>query len=142
MDTVVSRDFRTAAILVELKERSDGFQEMVGPIQAIAAAEAGPDVDITLGGNPVYLDKTEKFAERINILFPIAILVIGLLHYEAFRTKQGFILPLVTAHHGGAMGNRVHGRAGAAARHLQLADADPDPGGRGGPCGPVAEALL
>ena len=97
MDTVVSRDFRTAAILVELKERSDGFQQMVGPIQAIAAAEAGPEVDITLGGNPVYLDQTEKYAGRINILFPIAILVIGLLHYEAFRTKQGFILPLVTA---------------------------------------------
>ena len=97
MDTVVSRDFRTAAILVELKERSDGFQKMVGPVQAIAAAEAGPEVDITLGGNPVYLDQTEKYAGRINILFPIAILVIGLLHYEAFRTKQGFILPLVTA---------------------------------------------
>ena len=60
MDTVVSRDFRTAAILVELKERSDGFQEMVGPIQAIAAAEAGPDVDITLGGNPVYLDRPKS----------------------------------------------------------------------------------
>lgn len=96
-DTVVSQDFRTASILVELKERSDGFQAMVEPVRAIAEVEAGPDVEITLGGNPVYLDKTEKFAGRINILFPIAILVIGLLHYEAFRTKQGLILPLVTA---------------------------------------------
>jgi predicted RND superfamily exporter protein len=96
-NTVVSGDSRTAAILVELKERSDGFANMVAPVQDIVAAEAGPDVDITLGGNPVYLAKTEVYAQRINLLFPIAILVIGLLHFEAFRTFQGLILPLVTA---------------------------------------------
>lgn len=97
MNTVVSPDFRTAAILVELKERSDGFQKMVAPVMQVVEAEAGPEVTIALGGNPVYLDKTEKFAERINMLFPIALLVIGLLHFEAFRSKQGLILPLVTA---------------------------------------------
>ena len=97
LNTVVSPDFRTAAILVELEERSDGFQNMVAPVKAAVEAEAGPEVDITLGGNPVYLDKTEQFAARIDVLFPIALLVIGLLHFEAFRTKQGLILPLVTA---------------------------------------------
>lgn len=97
MNTVVSPDFHTAAILVELKERPDGFQKMVEPVRAVVDAERGPEVTITLGGNPIYLDKTETFAQRINILFPIAILVIGLLHFEAFRTKQGLILPLVTA---------------------------------------------
>lgn len=97
LNTVVSPDLRTAAILVELKERSDGFEKMVGPVRAVVEAELGADVDITLGGNPIYLDQTEKFAQRINLLFPIAILVIGLLHFEAFRTKQGLILPLVTA---------------------------------------------
>ncbi|WP_339936905.1 outer membrane lipoprotein-sorting protein [Undibacterium luofuense] len=95
--TVVSADYKTAAIMVELKERSDGFQKMVEPVKAVVEAEAGKDVVVTFGGNPVYLDQTEKFAERINILFPIALLVIGLLHFEAFRTKQGLILPLVTA---------------------------------------------
>lgn len=94
---VVSGDLRTAAILVELKERPDGFRKMVDPVRAIVDKERGDDVTIALGGNPVYLDKTETFAERINLLFPIAILIIGLLHYEAFRTKQGLILPLVTA---------------------------------------------
>lgn len=97
LNTVVSKDFRTAAILLELKERSDGFRKMVAPVQAIVAAEAGPDVDITMGGNPVFLDMTEKLTERINLFFPVAILIIALLHFEAFRTKQGMILPLVTA---------------------------------------------
>lgn len=96
-NTVVSADNRTAAILVELQERPDGFHKMVEPITQVVQGELSPDVDIALGGNPVYLDKTEVFAERINLLFPIAVLVIGLLHFEAFRSKQGMILPLVTA---------------------------------------------
>lgn len=95
--TVISADGRTAAILVELKERTDGFTAMVEPIRAIADAQASPDLTITYGGDPVYLEKTEQYAKRINILFPIAILVIGLLHLEAFRTWQGLVLPLVTA---------------------------------------------
>ncbi|WP_205833186.1 outer membrane lipoprotein-sorting protein [Azohydromonas caseinilytica] len=97
LNTVVAPDYRTAVIMLELKERSDGFHNMVEPVRQVVDAEIGPEVEIRMGGNPVYLDKTEAFAERINLLFPIAIVVIGLLHFEAFRTKQGLILPLVTA---------------------------------------------
>ena len=97
LNAAVSGDFRTAAILVELKERSDGFRKMVEPVQRIVDAEARDGLKITLGGGPVYMETTERFADRMNWLFPIALLVIGLLHYEAFRTRQGFILPLVTA---------------------------------------------
>lgn len=96
-NTIVSSDYRTTAILVELVQRPDGFRNMVAPVRKAAEAEAGPDVQLAFGGTPVFHDRTETFAERINILFPIAILVIGLLHFEAFRTRQGMILPLVTA---------------------------------------------
>ncbi|WP_434771924.1 outer membrane lipoprotein-sorting protein [Pseudomonas entomophila] len=96
-NAVVSNDGRTAAILVELKERSDGFTHMVEPIHKVVDAHASEAYTISYGGNPVYLEKTEQFANRINILFPIALVIIGLLHFEAFRTKQGLILPLVTA---------------------------------------------
>lgn len=97
LDTVISGDMRTAAILVELKERPDGFQAMVDPVRRLVAAVEGPEVDIMLGGNPVYLAQTEAYAQRIILLFPLAVLVIGLLHLEAFRTWQGLVLPLVTA---------------------------------------------
>lgn len=97
LNTAVSADLRTAAILVEMKERNDGFRAMVQPVRDIIEAEADAKLDITLGGSPVYLDLTERYADRILYLFPIAVLVIGLLHFEAFRTKQGLILPLVTA---------------------------------------------
>lgn len=97
LNSAVSADFRTAAILVELKERSDGFSRMVEPVYRIVQAEERPGLKIALGGSPVYMEKTEQFADRITWLFPIALLVIGLLHFEAFRTRQGFVLPLVTA---------------------------------------------
>jgi hypothetical protein len=35
--------------------------------------------------------------ERTVTLFPIALLVIALLHFEAFRTLQGMLLPVITA---------------------------------------------
>ena len=97
LDTIVSKDFRTAAIWVEVKENDAGFGAMIAPVKAAIAAAAGPDVSIALAGDPVYLAKSEELANRIVYLFPLSFLIIGLLHYEAFRTKQGFILPLVTA---------------------------------------------
>jgi len=97
MNSVVSKDQRTAAILLELEESPEGFQKMMAPINKIVESEQSKDMTISVGGNPVYLDKAEDYSKRINILFPIAVLVIGLLHFEAFRSKQGLILPLVTA---------------------------------------------
>jgi len=97
LDTAVSRDFRTAAILVELKERSDGFRTMVEPVHRLVDVERRDGLTIQLSGSPEYMATTEQFADRIHWLFPIALLVIGLLHFEAFRTRQGLVLPLVTA---------------------------------------------
>lgn len=97
LGTTVSQDFRSAAILFELKERSDGFRAMMAPVHRIVDAERQPGLAVAIGGSPVYMETTEAFADRIFWLFPIALLVIGLLHYEAFRTRQGFVLPLVTA---------------------------------------------
>lgn len=96
-DTVISSDWRTATIMLELKENPNGFGAMLSDVHRILSQENTPGVEISLSGNPVFLQQAEVFADRINWLFPIAVLVIGLLHYEAFRTRQGLILPLVTA---------------------------------------------
>lgn len=96
-NTVISSDWRTATIMLELKENPNGFGAMLADVHRILAEERASDLNISLSGNPVFLHQAEIFADRINWLFPIAVLVIGLLHYEAFRTLQGMILPLVTA---------------------------------------------
>lgn len=96
-DTVVSKDWRTATVMVELKENANGFGAMLEDLHRIVAAEEKSGLTISVSGNPVFLHQAEIFANRISWLFPIAVLVIGLLHFEAFRTRQGLILPLVTA---------------------------------------------
>ena len=54
-------------------------------------------VDIHIGGLPVFVAEVERYSQRMAFLFPLAVLITGLIHYEAFRTVQGLVLPLVTA---------------------------------------------
>lgn len=97
LDTLVSRDGRTAAILAEFKEGEGGFRAITERVQAIADRERDPSVEIAVSGLPIYLAQIEGYSQRMATLFPIAVLITGLIHYEAFRTIQGLLLPLVTA---------------------------------------------
>jgi uncharacterized protein len=96
-DVIVSGDRKTAGILAEFKEDSAGFRAVMQKIEAVVAAERDPWVEIAVGGLPAFLAPIETFSERVNILFPLAVFIVGLIHLEAFRTFQGLILPLVTA---------------------------------------------
>jgi len=45
----------------------------------------------------MFISWIEVFSQRMGPLFVVSLLVVGLLHFEAFRTMQGLFLPLVTA---------------------------------------------
>src|SRR5436189_2486494 len=53
--------------------------------------------DYRLSGPVVFLSQLSAYAGRMILYFPLALLVIGLVHYEAFRTLQALFLPLLTA---------------------------------------------
>jgi len=53
--------------------------------------------DYSLSGPVVFLSQLSAYAGRMVYSFPLALLVIGLVHYEAFRTLQALFLPLLTA---------------------------------------------
>lgn len=97
MNTVVSQDEHTAAILAEFKQDSNGFRGMVEKVEPIVERERDASVEIAIGGSPVFLSWLERYSQRMGFLFPLTVLITGLIHYEAFRTVQGLILPLVTA---------------------------------------------
>lgn len=96
-DVLVGRNERTAAIFVEFAKDPKGFGHVMDKVEAAIAPARGPDVSIAVAGQPVFLADLEIFSKRMAWLLPIAILLIGLVHFEAFRTVQGLILPLVTA---------------------------------------------
>ena len=53
--------------------------------------------EYTLAGPVVVLAEVEIYGSRLLYYLPLALLVIGLIHYHAFRTLQALFLPLVTA---------------------------------------------
>jgi predicted RND superfamily exporter protein len=67
-------------------------------LQDITAKYRDADHEFYLGGMPVVLSFFEADAfQMLTVLFPLAVLVIGILHYIAFRTWQGLVIPLVTS---------------------------------------------
>ena len=94
---IVSKDEKTASVIVELKDPKDGYRGIMQKVRDVVSRENGPDVEVAIGGWPVYGAEFERFSQRMGFLFPLAVLLIGLIHYEAFRTLQGLVLPLVTS---------------------------------------------
>lgn len=74
-----------------------GDEEIRRAIEAAASRVGGHDVDIHLGGLPIALSYLEADSKRIVYLFPIALVVMMVVLYWAFRSLQGMALPLATA---------------------------------------------
>ncbi len=74
-----------------------GDEQIRTALLEVAARFAGPDVDIHLGGLPIALSYLEADSKRVVYLFPIALVVMMVVLYWAFRSVQGMALPLVTA---------------------------------------------
>jgi uncharacterized protein len=95
--TLVSADSTVASISFAIKSGQGGFREIMDKVQAVVEKESNDSIMIHSSGAPVFFAAVERFAQRMAFLFPIALLLIGLIHFEAFRTVQGLVLPLVTA---------------------------------------------
>lgn len=98
VDTIVSRDSKTAAVIVEFRASgAGGFRSIMDKVSPIVEQAKDDRVDISIGGLPTFLAQLEIYAERMGILLPIAIVILCLVLFGAFRTVQGLFLPLVTA---------------------------------------------
>ncbi len=94
--SLVSSDGGAAAIIAEVPP-DVGYDGLTRRIEEVVAAERDERVEIVLGGAPVLLSWLDRYTAQMAILFPVAVLLIGLVHYEAFRTVQAMVLPLLTA---------------------------------------------
>jgi hypothetical protein len=66
-------------------------------VQKASASVQGIGGHVYIGGLPVALAFMEKDSARIVYLFPLALLIMMVILYWAFRSFQGMILPLLTA---------------------------------------------
>lgn len=94
---LVSADRRTAAITAEFNKDPGGFRVVAARINALVEPLRGPEVEILVGGQPIIVGLIETFSDRMAFFFPLALVLIGIIHWEAFRSLQAMILPLVTA---------------------------------------------
>jgi predicted RND superfamily exporter protein len=95
---VSAQDDATAIIAnFKLSPELPGYPEIEQRVAQIVAEENDGTFAAYLGGTVALNAGLARITERTVVLFPIALLMIALLHYEAFRTVQGMVLPVLTA---------------------------------------------
>jgi predicted RND superfamily exporter protein len=97
--TLVAADGRAAGIQAsfELTDEIPDYVTLARRVREAVAAEQDGTFDVTYSGVVVYAARLTELTARTLMLFPVALIAIGLVHYHAFRTIQGLVLPLVTA---------------------------------------------
>lgn len=97
--TLVAKDASAAAIQAsfELTPSTPGYRQLAQAVHDAVAAEDDGTFQWKLSGLVVFLAQLSAYASRMAVLFPLALVVIGLVHYDAFRTVQALVLPLATA---------------------------------------------
>ena len=97
--TLVAADGSAAAVQAsfELTPETPGYRHLHMAVLGALEAAADGTFDYRLSGPVVFLSQLSAYAARMVLYFPLALLVIGLVHYEAFRTLQALFLPLLTA---------------------------------------------
>ncbi|MDB5967916.1 MAG: exporters of the superfamily-like protein [Hydrocarboniphaga sp.] len=96
-DFIASEDTRTLAVFAQFEADPQGYGAILRRVQPAIDSIRDDSVDVSVGGHVLILGEIELFSERIIFLLPLAIVLIALVHFEAFRSIQGLILPLVTA---------------------------------------------
>ncbi len=96
---LVSADGKSTSIIVDFKdfEEAGGAKNLWPKLESIIGPEREAGVEIVSAGAPSVLHWLLVYTRRVALLFAVALAMIGYLHYRAFRTLQGMIVPLVTA---------------------------------------------
>lgn len=95
--TLVADDKKSLAIIARFDPDPMGYSAILNKVEHLLAAVRDDSITIRLSGQVQFLGEIERYSERMAWLIPLAILLIALVHFEAFRSWQGMVLPLVTA---------------------------------------------
>jgi len=94
MNTLISEDFKAAAIIVRMK--NDGLGLMTTSLVRDSVNEIAEDFKITLGGMPVIKEQISKDVPRDMMIFmPIGLLIMLVVLFVSFKQIRGVILPFL-----------------------------------------------
>ena len=93
---LISKDRKSATIVASFSNDPQGFKHLVRNIEAAVGPALDPRQSFQVGGHPSYIAAIEGYSSRVAYFFALAVVLIGILHYEAFRTWQGVALPIGT----------------------------------------------
>jgi predicted RND superfamily exporter protein len=97
--TVIAADGSATAIIANFRLSAElpGYSDIQDRLETILREENDGTFTVHFGGPVAVLAAMAHVTERTVLLFPFAVLVVAFIHYEAFRTVQGMVLPLLTA---------------------------------------------
>ncbi|MEZ5892097.1 MAG: MMPL family transporter [Parvularculaceae bacterium] len=93
---LISKDRKSAAIVASFANDPLGFEHQVAQIETALKSTLDPRQTFRIGGHPSYIAAIEGYSGRVGLFFGLAVILIGVLHYDAFRTWQGVALPIGT----------------------------------------------
>ena len=96
---LISKDEKSASIILDFYNLDElgGFMGAKKVIDGIVNPEKDKNTTIYMAGSPISVYWLGTYAQKMKRVFPIALLVIALLLFYAFRTGQGMFIPLCTA---------------------------------------------
>jgi len=97
--TIVAADASAAAIIANFRLTPElpGYPDIQEHLDKLIAQENDGTFTVAYGGPVAITTGLAHVTERTVTLLPFAMLVIAIIHYEAFRTLQGMFLPLFAA---------------------------------------------
>ena len=95
--TLLSTDGSASLVLLQINEPEGGKTAFDRLLREQVAAVTMPGFSVTFGGQPTVFAALERYTQHIFFVLPFTLVLIGLIHFEAFRSIQGLIVPLLTA---------------------------------------------
>lgn len=95
--SLLSPDGRATLLLLRIIEPPEGKRAFIEKLRADLEALMPAGFHVVVGGQPSVFAALERYSQNVFVVLPFTLLLIGLIHYEAFRSMQGLAFPLVTA---------------------------------------------
>lgn len=93
---LLSDDKSTAFIIAEYRSAPKGYREIMRVVDPMLNQYRNADTKIYTGGFVRLMAETENYSDRVALLLCGSIIIIALLLFAAFRTRQAMLIPLMT----------------------------------------------